>query len=166
MMPGSAISPMPDAVMMGTAAVALGVPESAAATPRIVLDAAIRWLASDVAQSDDGVVDVARSTIFGATYWPAVDAVETAFAAYGLPTFEPDYSDWLDSVGGGDTMADGYALAAGDAHALRNYLQTIQRGERFCTGYLGSMIQGGGMLRAARLLAAMLDNGEWTPRWT
>ena len=166
MMPGSAISPMPDAVMMRMAAVALGVPEAAAATPRILLDAAIRWLASDDAQSDDGVVDGAHSSIFGATYRPAVDAVETAFAAFGLPTFEPDYSEWLAGVGGGDAMANGDALTTGDARALGNYLQTVQRGERFCTGYLGSMIQGGGMLRAARLLAAMLDNGEWTPRWT
>ena len=165
MKPGAAWMPMPDAVQLAQAARALGANEDADATPRGVLDAAIKWLESSAVQAGEGVRDHELSTILGTSYMPAVDAVETAFAAFGLPTFQPDYHEWLERVGG-HTMENGHALVAGDADALRYYLQTVQRGERFCAGYIGSMITGGGMLRAARLLSTLLDRGEWIPQWT
>lgn len=165
MNPGDALWPMPSAEKMHAAAETLGAEIWGAITPRLLLDAAITWLSSAEASAKAGVLDMAKTSLFHASYTPAVSAVHVAFEAHGLPVHKPGYGDWMDRVGGTPAINSGDALAAGDAEALGNFMQTLERGERFCTGYVGGVIRGGGMLRAARLLADLLDRGEWEPQW-
>ena len=159
------MSPMPDADELRRAAEALDMPASAIVTPRALLDAAIAWLGSDAPRRPDALINAKGSTLLGVLYQSPVDAIDTAFQAFGLPVAVMDYSEWMESVGGSDAMESGAALSAGDARALTGFLCSVQRGERFCAGFTAAMIEGGGMLAAARLLADMIDRGEWTPQW-
>ncbi len=63
---------------------------------------------------------------------PAVDALWTAFAAFDLPSYRPDYIEWIRSRGGG--MRDASAIDHDDLNTLQLYVQALNRGEGFCSG--------------------------------
>jgi hypothetical protein len=158
---GDPLFPKPSARQMKQAFKVFGHGNPPAQTPRELLRMAGRWLTEyrmfDADSSSDG--DMAKLA-----YSPEVEAVWMAFQCFGLPTYRPDYLEWLDRCRPGE-FHSGAMLDDADGEMLQLYLQAAHRSEKWSPGSWAIFIHEGGLMRAVGRLFDLLDSGDWAAPW-
>jgi len=85
-------------------------------------------------------------------YGPAMDRLWSAFAAAGFDGQPADYIAWLEHT---EAPRDPVRIAGMGRPDLMMLLLAIRRGERFCEGHWGAMLDDGVFLAIARRLRAL-----------
>ncbi len=160
---GKAMFPMPSADEIKRAFRALGASENLDRRPDQLLRAAAAWLADWLAWE---APLASESEIFhGVGQSPQVDAIWTAFQCFGLPTYRPDYLDWLNAQKK-ETWMSGGMVANSSYTTLHMFIVAAHRSEQWSEGSWGLLVARGGLLAAARELLRRVRKGQWQAQWS
>lgn len=129
--------------------------------PENLLRAATAWLADWSAWQAPVATE---SEIFALSGAPEVAGVWTAFQCFGLPTYRPDYLDWLSALKDDDWMA-GRMLANSSYTTLHLFIVAAHRSEKWSDGSWGFLVAKGGLLAASRELLRRVRKGQWQTQW-
>jgi hypothetical protein len=161
MKPGEPMFPKPKARQMAGAFKALGHGNPPAQTPRELLRMAGRWL-TDYSMMNAGTEF--DGDMAALAYSPEVEAVWTAFQYFGLPTYRPDYVEWLQRYDH-KAFLGGTMLAVADGDTLQLYLQAAHRSEKWSPGSWAFFVHEGGLMHAVGALFDLLREGRWKEPW-